>query len=55
MPRPLDLALFVGEFKDEVAGPVPPIRLQHLALAPLAWLARRRGHAARYAPWPAIA
>ena len=33
------------EFKDEVAGPVPPIRLQHLALAPLAWLARRRGHA----------
>lgn len=50
MPKPLDLALFVEEFKDEVAGPVPSIRLQRLALAPLAWMARRRGHAARYQP-----
>jgi mannose-6-phosphate isomerase-like protein (cupin superfamily) len=55
MPKPLDLALFVHEFKDEVAGPFLPGWLQRAALAPLAWIARKRGHGARYAPRPAIA
>lgn len=42
IPRPLDLALFVEEFEDEVQGAFPPMWLQRLVLAPLAWLARRR-------------
>jgi mannose-6-phosphate isomerase-like protein (cupin superfamily) len=43
IPKPLDLALFVGEFKDEVRGAFPPFWLQRLVLGPLVWLARRRG------------
>jgi hypothetical protein len=46
LPRPLDLALFAEEFEDEVQGAFPPRRLQRILLAPLAWIARRRG--ARY-------
>jgi mannose-6-phosphate isomerase-like protein (cupin superfamily) len=42
IPKPLDLALFVAEFKDEVRGAFPPLWLQRLVLAPLAWIARRR-------------
>jgi quercetin dioxygenase-like cupin family protein len=54
MPKPLDLALFVHEFKDEVRGPGAPGWAQRAALAPLAWIARRRGRAERYgAPEPA--
>jgi mannose-6-phosphate isomerase-like protein (cupin superfamily) len=53
IPRPLDLALFTREFEDEVQAAFPPRWVQRLALAPLAWLARRRGHGARYAPEPA--
>jgi quercetin dioxygenase-like cupin family protein len=49
IPRPLDLALFVEEFKNEVRGTFPPFWLQRIVLAPLAWLARRRG-CARQAP-----
>src|SRR5262249_27915826 len=37
-PRPLDLALFPEEFKDEVRAAFPPYWIQRLALAPLAWL-----------------
>lgn len=55
MPKPLDLALFMREFKDEVTGPFLPGWLQRMALAPLAWIARKRGHGARYAPRPATA
>jgi mannose-6-phosphate isomerase-like protein (cupin superfamily) len=55
MPKPLDLALFMHEFKDEVTGPFLPGWLQRMALAPLAWIARKRGHGARYAPRPATA
>ena len=44
IPRPLDLALFTQEFEDEVQGAFPPRWLQRIVLAPLAWLARRRGH-----------
>ena len=42
LPRPLDLALFVREFEDEVQAAFPPRWVQRLALAPLAWFARRR-------------
>jgi quercetin dioxygenase-like cupin family protein len=56
MPKPLDLALFVREFKDEVRGPGSPGWVQRASLAPLAFLARRRGRAERYAPVrPALA
>jgi quercetin dioxygenase-like cupin family protein len=48
MPKPLDLALFVHEFKDEVQAPFPPAFMQRAALAPLAFLARKRGHGRRY-------
>jgi quercetin dioxygenase-like cupin family protein len=50
MPKPLDLALFVSEFKNEVRGPGSPGWIQRASLAPLAYLARRRGRAERYAP-----
>jgi quercetin dioxygenase-like cupin family protein len=50
MPRPLDLALFVSEFKDEVRGPGSPGWLQRASLAPLAYIGRRRGRDERYAP-----
>jgi mannose-6-phosphate isomerase-like protein (cupin superfamily) len=56
MPKPLDLALFVREFRREVRGPFSPGALQRAMLAPLAKLAERRGHGERYAPArPAIA
>ena len=55
MPKPLDLALFVDEFKDEVQGAFPPVWVQRATLAPLAWAARRRGHDALYGPDPAVA
>ena len=47
LPRPLDLALFMQEFQDEVQSPVAPA-LARLTVAPLAWLARRRGLDQRY-------
>src|SRR3954462_15649376 len=50
MPKPLHLALFVGRFRREVRAPFPPAPVVRALLAPLAALARRRGHAARYAP-----
>jgi quercetin dioxygenase-like cupin family protein len=56
MPKPLDLALFVSEFRDEVRGPGSPGWVQRATLAPLAYIARRRGRAERYAPaQPALA
>lgn len=55
MPKPLDLALFVRRFEQEVQAPFPPPVVVRAALAPLAWLARRRGHGARYAGRPATA
>jgi hypothetical protein len=50
MPKPLDLALFVREYGDEVQGAFPPAWVQQAIMAPLAWIARKRGHAERYAP-----
>ena len=48
MPKPLDLALFVSEFAYQVRGAFPPVWIQRVTLAPLAWIARKRGHAERY-------
>jgi quercetin dioxygenase-like cupin family protein len=53
MPKPLDLALFVREFEREVQAAFPPLWVQRMVLAPLAWVAERRGHAARYRAEPA--
>ena len=55
LPKPLDLALFVREFEREVQGAFPPVWVQRLTLAPLAWLARRRSQGGRYLPKPAYA
>jgi quercetin dioxygenase-like cupin family protein len=55
MPKPLDLALFVREFEREVRAAFPPLWMQRIALAPLAWLGSKRGYGARYAPEPALA
>jgi hypothetical protein len=46
IPRPLDLALFVRDFEQEVQASFPPRWLQRLALAPLAWVAARRDRGA---------
>ncbi|HZC13569.1 MAG TPA: cupin domain-containing protein [Thermoleophilaceae bacterium] len=50
MPKPLDFAVFVQEFGDEVQGAFPPVWVQRATMAPLAAIARKRGHAERYAP-----
>jgi quercetin dioxygenase-like cupin family protein len=50
MPKPLHLALFVERFRREVRAPFPPAAIVRALMAPLAALARRRGHAERYAP-----
>jgi quercetin dioxygenase-like cupin family protein len=42
MPNPLDLSLFVEEFKDEVQAPFPPAPVVKALMAPLRALARRR-------------
>jgi quercetin dioxygenase-like cupin family protein len=47
LPRPLDLALFMREFRDEVAAPVMPGLVQAV-MSPVASLAARRGLGERY-------
>jgi quercetin dioxygenase-like cupin family protein len=47
IPKPLELALFTRKFRDEVQGAFPPLLLQRVAFAPLAWIAERRGRSAR--------
>jgi quercetin dioxygenase-like cupin family protein len=54
MPKPLHLALFVERFRREVRAPFPPAWMVRALLAPLAALARRRGHAERYADAPRL-
>jgi quercetin dioxygenase-like cupin family protein len=59
MPKPLDLALFVREYEDEVRAPFPPAPIVKATMAPLAWIAKQRGLAERYLggglrPAPAI-
>jgi len=53
MPKPLHLALFVGRFRREVKAPFPPAWIVRVLMAPLAALARARGHAERYIAAPA--
>jgi len=48
MPRPLDLALFMSAFEAEVRPPFAPASAVSALMAPLSWLARRRGLDARY-------
>lgn len=43
MPKPLDLALFVARFEDEVRAPFPPAPVVRALMAPLRAVARRRG------------
>ena len=49
IPKPLDLALFLREFEQEVRGGFPPFWMQRMVLAPLAWLAKRRGRGFEFA------
>jgi quercetin dioxygenase-like cupin family protein len=49
MPKPLHLALFTRRFAREVKAPFPPAWCVRMLMAPLAWMASRRGHAERYA------
>jgi quercetin dioxygenase-like cupin family protein len=55
MPKPLELALFTKEFKREVQGAFPPAFVQHASLAPLRWIANKRGRGERYAGAPKVA
>ena len=48
MPKPLDLALFVRQYQREVKAPFPPAPVVRALLAPLAWMATRKGHGERY-------
>jgi mannose-6-phosphate isomerase-like protein (cupin superfamily) len=48
MPKPLELALFVREYKREARAPFPPLWVVRAATAPLAALARRLGRDQRY-------
>ena len=48
MPKPLHLALFVRRFAREVKAPFPPAWMVRVLMAPLAAIARKRGHAERY-------
>jgi hypothetical protein len=50
MPKPLDLALFVRQYRREVKAPFPPAPIVRAMLAPLAYLATRKGHAEALAP-----
>ena len=47
-PRPVDLALFMRDFRREVRAPYLPAALVRAVLAPVAALARRRALDARY-------
>ena len=47
MPKPLDLALFVERFSDEVRAPFPPAPVVKALFAPLRKMAVRRGRGRR--------
>ena len=47
MTKPLDLAVFMREFEEEVQAPLAP-GLVRAVMAPLAWMAVRRGLDQRY-------
>ena len=48
MPYPGDLALFMREFAAEVRAPFVPAAAVRVVMAPLAWMAQRRGLDSRY-------
>jgi quercetin dioxygenase-like cupin family protein len=48
LPKPLELALFVREFEREVRAPFAPAGVVRVIVAPLVWLAARRGFDERY-------
>jgi quercetin dioxygenase-like cupin family protein len=48
LPKPLELALFVREFEQEVKAPFPPAGVVRAVMAPLAWLAALQGLDERY-------
>jgi quercetin dioxygenase-like cupin family protein len=50
MPKPMELALFVREFENEVQAPFPPHAVVRAVTAPLAGMAKRRGRNCRYTP-----
>jgi quercetin dioxygenase-like cupin family protein len=54
MPKPLDLALFMREFEQEVRAPFAP-GLVRAVMAPLAVAAARRGLDQRYRALPSLA
>jgi hypothetical protein len=47
MPKPIELALFMRRFDDEVRAPIAP-GVVRIVTSPLAWLGRRRGLDRRY-------
>ncbi len=51
MPRPLDLALFMRQFDQEVQAAVAP-GLVRAVMTPLAWMGERRGLGRRYRVLP---
>jgi hypothetical protein len=50
MPKPLELALFVRRFDDEVRAAFPPRPVVRALMAPLAAVAKQRGRGCRYQP-----
>jgi quercetin dioxygenase-like cupin family protein len=48
MPKPLHLALFVERFRREVRAPFPPAWMVSVLMAPLRYIARKKGYADRY-------
>lgn len=48
MPYPLELALFMREFDDEVRAPFVPPAAMRAVMTPLVWVARRQGLDGRY-------
>jgi len=48
LPRPIELALFMSEFEQEVRAPLIPARLMRPATRALAGFARRHGLDSRY-------
>jgi quercetin dioxygenase-like cupin family protein len=48
LPRPLELALFMRDFRREVRAPYLPAALVAAVVRPVAWLAARGGLDARY-------
>jgi len=54
MPKPLELALFVREYRREVRAPFPPPSVVRATTAPLAALARRLRRDERYRPAAAV-